>query len=171
MSRWNTQDIDIWEKYISLPEVAFRKTDSFIMPVDGIDGKIIALLQRDASLAYKALAQKLGMNESTVRKRILALQEKRVIKFSVDVDHLKLGFNARSYVGLDVEPSRILQVGRRLTQIPEVRSVSTTLGEHAFLVEVWAEDSDSLSEIINKKLAPVEGVTKISPSILVEKLK
>ncbi|HLE65062.1 MAG TPA: Lrp/AsnC family transcriptional regulator [Candidatus Bathyarchaeia archaeon] len=141
------------------------------MPVDGIDGKIIALLQRDASLAYKALAQKLGMNESTVRKRILALQEKRVIKFSVDVDHLKLGFNARSYVGLDVEPSRILQVGRRLTQIPEVRSVSTTLGEHAFLVEVWAEDSDSLSEIINKKLAPVEGVTKISPSILVEKLK
>lgn len=141
------------------------------MPVDGIDAKIIALLQRDASLSYKDLAQKLGMNESTVRKRILALQEKRVIKFSVDVDHLKLGFNARSYVGVDVEPSRILQVGRRLTQIPEVRSVSTTLGEHAFLVEVWAEDSDSLSEIINKKLAPVEGVTKISPSILVEKLK
>ncbi len=141
------------------------------MPPDGTDAKIIALLQKDSSLQYKDLAKKLGMNESTLRKRILALRKRQVIRFSIEVDHLKLGFNARSYIGLDVEPSRILDVGRRLIQIPDARSVSTMLGEHAFLIEVWAEDSDSLSDIINKKLAPIEGVTRISPSILVERLK
>lgn len=141
------------------------------MALDGADSRIIALLQEDASLQYKDLAKKLGMNESTVRKRILALRDRQVIRFTVEVDHLKLGINARSLIGLDVEPSKILEIGRSLNQIPEVRSVSTTLGEHAFLVEVWAEDSDSLSEIIRRKLAPIEGVTKISPSILVEKLK
>ena len=164
-------DICMGESYISLPDVHFRKTETSIMPLNGINAKIIALLQKDARLPYRDVAQKLGMNESTVRKRILALREKQVIKFSVDVDHFKLGYNARSFIGLDVEPSKILEVGRKLSRIPEVKSVSTTLGEHAFLVEVWAEDSDSLSEIIDKRLAPIEGVTKISPSILVEKLK
>ena len=164
-------DICIGESYISLPALHFRKAEISIMPLNGINAKIIALLERDASLPYRDVARKLGMNESTVRKRILSLREKQVIKFSVEVDHLQLGYNARSFIGLDVEPSKILEVGRKLSQIPEVRSVSTTLGEHAFLVEVWAEDSDSLSEIIDKRLAPIEGVTKISPSILVEKLK
>ncbi len=141
------------------------------MQADTTDLQIIAVLQEDSSCQYKDLAKKLRMNESTVRKRILALREKHVIRFSLEVDHLKLGFNARSYIGLDVEPSRILEVGRNLIRIPEAKSVSTTLGEHAFLVEVWAEDSDSLSEIITKRLATIDGVTKISPSILVEKLK
>lgn len=144
------------------------------MPLDETASRIIRLLEKDSGLIspfYKDLAKKLGMNESTVRKRIIALREKGVIRFSIEVDHLKLGINARSYIGLDVEPSKILEVGQRLCHIQDTRFVSTTLGEHAFLVEVWAEDSDSLSEIINKKLASIEGVTKISPSILVERLK
>jgi DNA-binding Lrp family transcriptional regulator len=49
--------------------------------------------------------------------------------------------------------------------------VSTTLGEHALMVEVWAEDQDALSRILASKLAKIDGVTKISPSIIVEKLK
>ncbi len=142
------------------------------MSVDGVDARIVSLLQEDASLAYKEIASRLGMNESTVRKRILALREKQIIKkFSVEVDATRLGYEARSLIGLDVEPSKILEVGRRLKQTPEVRSVSTTLGEHTFLVEVWAEDQESLLRIIHSKLSTIEGVTKVSPSILVEKLK
>ena len=142
------------------------------MSVDRIDTKIIALLQVDASIAYKDLALRLNMNESTVRKRILALKEKQIIRrFSVEVDPTKLGYNTQSLVGVDVEPSRILEVGQLLRKMPEIRSVSTTLGEHAFLVEVWAEDHETLADIIRNKLAAIEGVTKISPSILVEKLK
>ncbi len=142
------------------------------MSVDGVDAKIVSVLQEDASLAYKDIALRLGMNESTVRKRILALREKQIIrKFSVEVDPTKLGYETRSLIGLDVEPSRILEIGRKLKQIPEARSVSTTLGEHAFLVEVWAEDQESLLKIIHNKLSNIGGVTKVSPSILVEKLK
>lgn len=142
------------------------------MSVDAIDAKIVSLLQGDSSLAYKDIASRLRMNESTVRKRIISLREKQVIKkFSVEVDPTKLGFEARSLIGLDVEPSKILEVGRRLKQVPEIRSVSTTLGEHEFLVEVWAEDQESLLKIIHNKLSTIEGVSKVSPSILVEKLK
>ena len=148
------------------------KRKQIIMPLDGVDSKIIAVLQGDASLAYKDVAQKLNMNESTVRKRILALREKRVIKkFSVEIDPTELGYETRSIIGLDVEPSRILEVGELLKRVPEVRSVSTTFGEHDFQVEVWAEDQKTLLEIIHRKLSTIDGVTKISPSILVEKLK
>lgn len=142
------------------------------MCADSVDARIVSILQEDASLAYKDIALRLGMNESTVRKRILALREKQIIrKFSVEVDPTKLGYETRSLIGLDVEPSRILEIGRKLKQISEVRSVSTTLGEHEFLVEVWAEDQESLLKIIHNKLSTIGGVTKVSPSILVEKLK
>ncbi len=112
------------------------------------------------------------MNESTIRKRILALREKHVIKkFSVEVDSTLLGYRTRSILGVDVEPSKFLQVGGQLSRTTEVRSVSITLGEHAFIIEVWAEDQDSLSKIVSNKSSKIDGVTRISPLIVVEKLK
>lgn len=100
------------------------------------------------------------------------LRERHVVtKFSVEADSALLGYRTRSILGVDVEPSKLLHVSGQLIRTPEVRSVSTTLGEHALMVEVLAEDQDALSRILASKLAKIDGVTKISPSIIVQKLK
>jgi DNA-binding Lrp family transcriptional regulator len=89
------------------------------MFLDVVDNKIISLLQQDASLGYEDVARKLGMNESTIRKRILLLRERHVItKFSVEVDSALLGFRARSILGVDVEPSKLLHVSGQLSRTP-----------------------------------------------------
>ncbi len=140
------------------------------MPIDETDRKIIAALDRDASLTHKEIAQKLRMNESTVRKRILALRKKKAIKFIIRIDTSQLGFKAEAELGVDVEPSRNLEVGKLLPNIPGVRMVFSCSGDHDYIVVIWAHDRDSLSKITDQ-LSAIEGVTKVNPSIITERLK
>ena|SRR5713101_6952034 len=140
------------------------------MPVDETDRKIIAILDRDASLTYKEIAQRLHMNESTVRKRILVLKEKRVIKFVVTIDTSQVGLKAEASLGVDVEPSKMLAVGKKIPNIQGVRMLFNTSGEHDFLVVIWTSDRETLSKIIDQ-VSAIDGVTKVYPSFLIERLK
>ncbi len=139
------------------------------MPVDETDRKIIAVLDRDASLTNKEIAKRLGMNESTVRKRIAVLKEKKVIQYYVQIDTPQIGLKTEVSLGVDVEASKILQAGRKFAEIPGVRMVFHTSGEHDFLLVVWTTDRETLSKIVDK-ISAVEGVMKVLPSVLVERI-
>ena len=140
------------------------------MPVDQTDRKIIAVLDRDASLTNKEIAQRLGMNESTVRKRIILLKKKKVIRYYVQIDTSQVGLKTEASLGVDVEPSKLLEVGKRLSEVPGVRMVFSTSGEHDFFVVVWTTDRESLLRIV-EKISKLEGVVKVLPSVLVDRIK
>ncbi len=140
------------------------------MPVDDTDQKIVAVLDRDASLTHKEIARRLKMNESTVRKRIQSLQEKKVIRYVVMIDTSQVGYKTEASLGVDVEPTHMLKVGKQIPNVEGVRMLFGTSGEHDFFVVVWTTSRESLGQIIDK-ISAIEGVTKVSPSILVERLK
>src|SRR5436309_14844812 len=83
------------------------------------------------------------MNESTVRKRVIALK-KRGLRFTIIVDTSKLGFKTDASLGVDVDPSKLLEVGKKLAELPGLRMVYTASGESDFQVVVWASDRDAL---------------------------
>ncbi len=139
------------------------------MPIDETDRKIIAVLDRDASLTIKDVARRLGMNESTARKRITLLKEKKVIKYYVQIDTLQMGLKTEASLGVDVEASSLLEAGKRFGEIPGVRMVFHTSGEHDFMLVVWTTDRESLSRIVDK-VSAVDGVVKVLPSVLVERI-
>lgn len=140
--------------------------------VDQLDLKIIELLQADGSLSFTEIARKLRLNESTVRKRVMALQKEGVIrKFTAVVEPSKIGFNTVAIVGVDVDPSKLLEAAQRLCEIREAKYVATSTGDHMIMVEIWTRDGKELSRIISEKIGTVEGVKRICPSIILEKLK
>jgi len=140
--------------------------------IDQLDIKILEILQQDSSLTYTEIGRRLGLNESTVRKRIATLKEEGVIKkFTVIVEPSKIGFNTVAIVGVDVEPQRLLEAVQRLCEIQEARYVATSTGDHMIMTEIWARDGRELSKIISEKLGAIEGVKKICPSIILEKFK
>ena len=139
------------------------------MPVDETDRKIVAVLDRDASLTHKEIARRLGMNESTVRKRIALLKEKKVIKYYVQINTKQVGIESEASLGVDVEASKILEAGKQFAEIPGMRMVFHTSGEHDFYLVVWTTDRESLSRIVDKASA-VDGVLKVLPSVLVERI-
>jgi Lrp/AsnC family transcriptional regulator for asnA, asnC and gidA len=140
--------------------------------VDQLDMKIIELLQADASLSFTEIARKLRLNESTIRKRVLGLQEEGVVKkFTIVVEPSKIGYNTVAIVGVDVDPPKLLEVAQKLCEIKEIRYVATSTGDHMIMVETWTKDGKELSQIISQKMGTIEGVKKICPSIILEKLK
>lgn len=140
--------------------------------VDQLDLEILRLLEDDGSLPFTKIARKLGLNESTVRKRVASLLERGVIKkFTVIVDPAKIGYNTIAMTGIDVDPPKLLEVAQRLCKIEEVRYVATSTGDHMIMAEIWSEDSKELSRILSEKIGMIEGVKRVCPAIILERLK
>jgi len=140
--------------------------------VDQLDLEILRLLEDDGSLPFTEIARKLGLNESTVRKRVMSLRERGVIKkFTVVIDPAKIGYNTVAMVGIDADPPKLLEVAQKLCEIRETRYVATSTGDHMIMAEIWAEDSKELSRVLSERVGTIEGVKKVCPAIILERLK
>ncbi|MEM1586156.1 MAG: Lrp/AsnC family transcriptional regulator [Candidatus Bathyarchaeia archaeon] len=140
--------------------------------MDDTDLVILKFLQEDSSIPFTEIARRLRMSESTVRKRVEKLKREGVIKkFTVVVDPLKMGFNTVAMIGIDVDPSKILEVAQKLCELPETKSVATSMGDHMIMAEVWAKNAMDLLKIINEKIGVIDGVKRVCPAIILEKLK
>lgn len=139
---------------------------------DNTDLAILRLLQEDASIPFTEIARRLKMGESTVRKRVEKLVREGVIKkFTIIIEPSKIGLNATAIVGIDVEPQKILEASQKLCELPEVRYVATSAGDHMIMIEIWARNTKELAKIISEKIGVIDGVKKVCPAIILEKLK
>ncbi|MEM2454724.1 MAG: Lrp/AsnC family transcriptional regulator [candidate division WOR-3 bacterium] len=140
--------------------------------MDDTDLAILRILQEDASMPFTEIARRLKMSESTVRKRVEKMKREGVIrKFTIIVDPPKMGFNAIAIIGIDVEPTKILEVAQKLCELPETKYVATSTGDHMIMIETWAKDSKDLLKIVTEKIGRIDGVKKVCPAIILEKLK
>ncbi|AEK73480.1 Lrp/AsnC family transcriptional regulator [Thermococcus indicus] len=140
--------------------------------LDERDNIIIEMLTKDARTPFTEIAKVLGISETAVRKRVKALEEAGVIKqYTVVVDPSKLGYNLVSLTGVDTLPEKIFDVAEKLKEFDFVREVYLTSGDHMIMAEVWARDGEDLSDIISNKIGRLDGVTKVCPAIILEKLK
>lgn len=143
-----------------------------MLSLDEMDKKIIKMLEEDGRKPFTEIAEKLRVSESTVRKRVQALQAKGVIKkFTVKVDPSRLGIKTIAIVGVDVDPTKLLEVAQKLCGFREVKWVATSTGDHMIMTEIWTRDGRELTRLISERIGVIEGVKKICPAIILEKLK
>lgn len=139
---------------------------------DEIDMKILQILEKDSRSSFNEIAKRLQLSESAIRKRVLGLQSKGVIKkFTIQVDPAKLGLHSVAIVGVDVEPTKLLEVAQKLCEISEIRSVATSTGDHMIMTEIWTKDGRELTKLLSEKIGAIEGVKKICPAMILEKFK
>jgi len=140
--------------------------------VDEIDERIIEMLIEDGRRPYTEIAKRLNLSESTVRKRVQALVEEGVIRrFTIEVEPSRLGLRTVAIIGVDVDPPRLLEVAQRLSQLHEARWVATSTGDHMIMMEVWISDGRALTRLISERIGRIEGVKRVCPAIILEKLK
>ena len=140
--------------------------------LDEVDRRIIQLLEQDSRRSFNDIAKKLKLSESAIRKRVMLLQNKKIIKkFTIQVDPTKIGANSVSIVGVDVEPTKLLEAANKLCDISEIRSVATASGDHMIMTEIWTKDGRELTKLISEKIGTIEGVRKICPAMILEKFK
>jgi Lrp/AsnC family transcriptional regulator, regulator for asnA, asnC and gidA len=118
------------------------------------------------------MSKMLNLSEAGIRKRVIALQEKKIIKkFTIEINPSKIGINSISVVGLDIEPTRMLGAIEKLCKFPEVRNLATSSGDHMIMMEIWTEDGRELTKFISEKIVAMDGVKRICPAIILERFK
>ena len=140
--------------------------------MDRRDLEIIRVLEENARLPLTEIARRLGISETAVRKRIARLEREGVIEgYTVRVNPAKLGFTVVAFVGVDATPERYLEVASKLASLEEVKYLAITSGDHMIMAEVWARDGKHLMEVLSKKIGAVEGVKRVCPAVVIERLK
>lgn len=132
---------------------------------------LIRLLMENSRLPYVEIAKKLGISEAAVRKRIRRLEELGVIRrYTIEVDPERLGYEILAIIGLDAGPEYLLKIMEELRGREEVVRLYLTSGDHMLIAECWFKGSEELSSFI-KALESREGVKRVCPAIVLERLK
>ena len=67
--------------------------------MDGLDHRIVSLLQMDGRASNAALARELGVSEGTIRRRVSRLIQEDAISIAAVPNIEKLGYTTTAFIG------------------------------------------------------------------------
>ncbi len=125
---------------------------------DEADRAILKALGDDGRETFQSIADRLGMNESSVRRRYERMRSSRCVDILTLIPSAALGMGAETLLTVTVAPSRLEDVARQLAEYPFVRYLAALLDENALLCEVISPSSTELYGFITGSLAHLDGV-------------
>jgi len=125
--------------------------------LDTTDRALITALQGDGRLGYAELGDLVGLTPGGARRRVVRLQERGILQIVGVTDPLKLGYQQMAMLGIEVTGD-VAETAAALGEIENVVYVVTGAGSFDILVEVIAEDSDALFDVITRQVRRVPGV-------------
>jgi len=139
--------------------------------IDSTDREILKMLQEDARVAFKRIAEKIGVSEATVFVRVKKLRKKGVIKrFTALVSPELLGKNLTAFVLINTEPKKLEKVLDTLSSMDEVYEAYDVTGTYYAIVKIRTENRATLAEIIDK-IGMIDGVTRTETAIVLKCVK
>jgi len=133
--------------------------------------ELLTALRENSRIPFVQLAKRFNVSETAIRKRVRKLEQDGIIKkYTIEIDPRKIGFDINALIGVDTKPEHYIPALEKLKKMRDVMCMCSASGDHMILLECWFENSAELSKFM-KKLKTVEGVTKICPAIITEKIK
>jgi DNA-binding Lrp family transcriptional regulator len=135
--------------------------------VDGIDRRLLDLLQQDATRSYAALGTAVGLSAGAVHQRVRKLRERGVIRrTSVDVEPAALGQGVLAFVMIDSS----VWMGERAADfaaMPEVQEAHVVTGKASVLVKVRTSSTGRLQDVL-RRLYDIQGVSGTHATVVLE---
>ncbi len=136
--------------------------------IDALDQGIIEALQANGRESFRAIANRLGVSEATVRARYSRLCEDDILQVVGVTNPLGLGFE-QALIGLKTAGSPE-PVADAISSWPEADYVVVTAGQYDLVVEVVAADRRGLLELTNRMRA-LEGVVSTETFLYLDLVK
>lgn len=142
--------------------------------MDTIDHKILALLQRDASLPVADIADEVGLSTTPCWRRIQNLEKAGIIKARVallDRGHLNLGVTVFVRIKTARHDAEWLDTfARKMEALDEVVEVYRMSGDVDYLLRVIAPDIAGF-DAFYKRLISIDGLADVSSNFAMEEIK
>ncbi len=138
---------------------------------DEIDRHLIRELQSDARQSNVALAQKVGLTEGAVRRRIDNLLKTGEFRIVAIGDPELLGLRTHAVIGIRADMNRLEDLTAELTAMRELSYVYETTGQYDIMIVGFFTSNEQLREFLTRKLAKVEGVISSDTFLVMRTVK
>ena len=119
--------------------------------MDSVDKKIIGILQKEARISIKHLADKVFLSSPAVAARIERLEKEGIIQgYQACVDALKAGYPIKAFISLEIIPSQKPEVYPILQQHPNVLECECVTGNYSLLINVVFPSTMELDAFIGE---------------------
>ncbi|MHA1291859.1 MAG: Lrp/AsnC family transcriptional regulator [Promethearchaeota archaeon] len=126
-----------------------KRKDNDMKNLDDKDKKILEMLIEDSRRPYREIADEIGLSESTVRKRVIKLQEEGVIeRFTIRVCREEERCILAFITIIPKSESEIKELLRETQVLPQCEEVYFLAGECGVLIKVNVPDINELDALI-----------------------
>lgn len=143
--------------------------------LDEIDSRLLAAVQKDATLTAEALGARLGLSASQAGRRRQRLEaEGYITGYGARVDPGRVGLSVQAFVQVQMashDPKAAAAFSTLVSTRPEVISAWTLTGEADYLLRVWCADLPGLNRLIHQVLLPHPSVARVQSQIVMDQLK
>ena len=138
-------------------------------PLDEIDRNLIAALQADARLSFRALGRRIGLSQPAVADRVRRLEETGVLTgYGARIDRRRAGLPVTAFLRVTCTRDKFQAVHRLAEALPAVLECHHVTGEACFIVKVADRDLPGLERTIDRFREHGETVSSVVLSSIVE---
>lgn len=143
--------------------------------IDGIDAKILHLIQTNAALSVADIADSVGLSSSPCWRRIKRMEEIGIIKQRVTIlDRKKLGLDFEVFVAVKLAlPNRVNmeKFETAVSRMPEVVQCATVTGAVDFMLRVVTKDMHSYEDFLREVLLSIDLISDVQSRIVLRQSK
>lgn len=139
--------------------------------LDDVDREIVRLLQVDGRMPNTEIGRRLGVTETTIRKRIANLLADDLIEVVAVPRGEIAGLITSAILGLSVDLPHLEPIRDRLVTYPEVRYVGVSVGRYDLIVEGFFADHHHMQRFLTADLGRLEGIKDVETSLILEVAK
>ena len=154
-----------------------QKEESTVEPIslDTKDIAILKLLQNNARITVKEIANKVHLSTTPVHERIKRMESSGVIKqYATLLDHRKVhkGIMVICYISLKEHNRKIAGVFiEAVTGFPEVLECYNISGQFDFMLKIVAENMETYHDFYLHKLSMIKGISQTQSIFVMGVLK
>ncbi|WP_420385544.1 Lrp/AsnC family transcriptional regulator [Roseivirga sp.] len=141
-----------------------------MLKLDAVDIKILEILQEDARITTKALADQLNLSTTPVFERVKRLEREDLIKKYVAlVDNRKLGLRLIAFISISLTKhsrSYLEKFVNEVSQYPEVMECYHIAGNFDFLLKVVVRNMEVYETFILTKLSTIANLGQVQSSFV-----
>lgn len=139
-------------------------------PLDDVDWRILAELERDARQSFSELGRSVGLSQSAIAERVKGLEAMGVIRgYRVDVDVSLLGYPMVAFIRVSSDGEKCKRLQRAVVDMPEVLECHRVAGEGSSILRVALRSVQHLETLIDTLLQYGSPSTSLVLSTTVER--
>lgn len=139
--------------------------------LDDVDREVLAAMKEDGRASFQSVGSRLGISESTARRRLEAMLERGCATVTTFIPAAALGYEAEILFWLSVEPSMQDSVAERLSNERGVRMIASMLGQASLMCEVIVPTTADIHHFTSRTLASVPGIQSWTAGVQVLTVK